>query len=139
MRPINDPYGGVNPLIDKMIGNAYSIVKYVALNLKEICYLAENMQLIHDVAHGYRFEIEGDPAGATTLTIPLPDGMNITSIRGVEVVAHYLDQIYVAGADTFNYEIASGAVQISINSENTAARNAIYYATISTLLPSQME
>lgn len=47
MRTANDP--NCTPLIDKMIGNAFTIVKEVSLHLEEIKYLVDNMQAIIQV------------------------------------------------------------------------------------------
>lgn len=38
MRQVHDPYGGDTPLVDKMIGNAYSVVRFVAVNM---CYIKD--------------------------------------------------------------------------------------------------
>lgn len=43
IRPTLDPYGGRNPLVDKMLGDTYPTVKCVAEHLAYIIYLAQNL------------------------------------------------------------------------------------------------
>lgn len=50
MRPVNDPLGGSTMLVDKMIGNAFDVVKEVQTNLAAINYLVANMQAIVTLA-----------------------------------------------------------------------------------------
>jgi hypothetical protein len=40
----HDPFGGADTFVDKMIGNAYEVVKFVARYVKEIRYVALNME-----------------------------------------------------------------------------------------------
>lgn len=53
MRTCNDPCGN-NPttLVDKMIGTAYDVVRYVAANMEKLLYIADNMEAIHNAAGG---------------------------------------------------------------------------------------
>ena len=120
MRPCHNPYGGVNPLIDKMIGNAYDVVKYVARYLKEIRYVAENMQHVFAAANGNRIVLTGTATGASPLLIPLPEGSNVLDFQSVAVHALDMDyQMYFPGPDTFNYGVSGGNVVISIDPSNT--------------------
>lgn len=137
MRPVNHPYGGVNPLIDKMIGNAYDIVKYVAKYLREIRYVAENMEIVYDVAHGYRTLIVGTPEGNDTLVLGIPQDIDPHSVNGIDVVAHVNGNVYVASTITFNYGILGDEVVISIESDMNDLMYAEYRVTLSTLPPSQ--
>ena len=50
LRTVNDPFGGTDPLVDKMIGNAYNTVRHVALNMAQIKHVSENLESIHDLA-----------------------------------------------------------------------------------------
>ena len=50
MRTVNDPYGGYSPLVDKMIGNAYEVVKHVAMNLMYIRHVSANLEQVYTVA-----------------------------------------------------------------------------------------
>lgn len=117
----NNPYGGVNPLIDKMIGNAYDIVKYVARYLKEIRYCAENMQSIYTAANGNKYVLEA-VAADTLLEIALPEELDISTITGITAIAIGGDgSIYLPGSDTFNFGVdgSLGAVVISIITAGT--------------------
>lgn len=116
MRQVHDPYGGVNPLVDKMLGNAYDIVKYVARYLKEIRYVAENMENVYNVAHGYRKVVAVYAEGSSTLSIPLPVGVNQDNLEGVQVMALDSSENYFSGPDTFNYGIQGNDLVISISS-----------------------
>ena len=139
MRPCHNPYGGVNPLIDKMIGNAYDIVKYVASYLKEIRYVAENMQTVHTAVHGTQIELNVTGDGVeTTLVATFPDGINWDGIRNVAVMAYATTgSMYFPGPDTFNYGVAlNGDVTISINSGMEDLLEAEYRITV-TVLPTE--
>ena len=50
MRTVNDPYGGYSPLVDKMIGNAYEVVKHVAMNLVYVRHVSANLEQVYTVA-----------------------------------------------------------------------------------------
>jgi hypothetical protein len=85
-----NPYGGVNPLIDKMIGNAYDIVKYVARYLKEIRYVAENMATVYAAVNGTRTMLTAVADGlSSTLTVAMPVDFDYTTLRTVNVMAIY--------------------------------------------------
>lgn len=120
MRPCHNPYGGVNPLIDKMIGNAYDIVKYVARYLKEIRYVAENMEYVYNAAHSKKAVVE-EQAQGNNLYIPLPDGVSIANLENVEVIALDGSQVFFPSSDTFNYGVNYDEVVISIDSSLTSA------------------
>lgn len=139
MRTPFNPYGGVNPLIDKMIGNAYDIVKYVARYLKEIRYVAENMESIYDAVHGYRYLLTGNPGGSTSLALPLPGNVQAYNINSITVLAVNGDTLWTPGPDTFNFGIAGGQVVISIDDSVEDLLYAEYRCQISTLFPSQSE
>ncbi len=50
MRTVFDPYGGPTPMIDKLIGSAFPLVKAVAENLDQINYVTANMASIVQAA-----------------------------------------------------------------------------------------
>lgn len=52
MRTVNDPYSNPTTLVDKMIGTAYDVVRYVANNMEKLLYVADNMEAIHTAATG---------------------------------------------------------------------------------------
>lgn len=139
MRPCHNPYGGVNPLIDKMIGNAYDVVKYVARYLKEIRYLAENMSHIYDAAHGYRVQLNGQPNGNNLFTLTLPSNIQPWNITGMSAIAWYNDQIFVPSPETFNFGVSGQDVIISINDTDMPDLVwADFKITLTTIPPSQM-
>lgn len=120
MRQVHDPYGGVNPLIDKMIGNAYDIVKYVARYLREIRYVAENMEYVYNAAHNKKVVVE-EQAQGNNLYIPLPSGVSMDNLENVEVIALDGSQVFFPASNTFNYGVDHGEVVISISPSLTSA------------------
>ena len=115
MRNSMNPYGGVNPLIDKMIGNAYDIVKYVARYLREIRYVAENMETVYNAAHGGRTVVDTVGTGITPVTVPLPAGVTLANLQDVSVIATDGTSVFFPGADTFNFGISGGNLVISFD------------------------
>lgn len=105
MRNEMNPYGGVNPLIDKIIGNSYDIVKYVARYLKEIRYVAENMATVYNAAHGGRVVVEIPGTGVSPIIVPLPNGVNTMNLQSIDVLATDGTMIYFGSPDTFNYGV----------------------------------
>ncbi|MEO5499010.1 MAG: hypothetical protein ABIR46_00755 [Candidatus Saccharimonadales bacterium] len=127
-----NPYGGVNPLIDKIIGNAYDIVKYVAKYLREIRYVAENMEYVYVAANGNRTLLSqiADGTGAA-FTIPLPVDMTTAYIESINVAAHYTGGIMtMPGSDTFRFSVSGGNVNIYPISADVSIRSATYKVTI---------
>lgn len=114
MRQVHNPFGGVNPLIDKMIGNAYDIVKYVARYLKEIRYVAENMEHVYNVAHGFKRTVELQSNGRE-LFVALPQGVDIYNLEGVHVIAEKDGQLYFPSPSTFDFGVSGGQLVISIS------------------------
>ena len=131
MRNSMNPYGGVNPLIDKMIGNAYDIVKYVAKYLREIRYVAENMEYVYTAANGNRTILtqladgSGDP-----ITIALPDGLTVGQIESINVTALYDNVITMPAPDTFEFNVSGGNINIELISILPQVVSATYKVTI---------
>jgi hypothetical protein len=48
-RPVNDPYGGVEPIADKLIGNAYDTVRTVATNIAVVKHVSANLGIVNTV------------------------------------------------------------------------------------------
>jgi len=67
--PLN-PYSGraFAPLVDKMIGNAFPIVKHVADNMDYIRYLSENLEALVTYAQGQQAQITALQAQIVVLT-----------------------------------------------------------------------
>lgn len=129
MRPVHDPYGGVNPLIDKMIGNAYDIVKYVARYLKEIRYVAENMQTVYNAAHGGRTVVETLSTGSSPVYVPLPTGVSLSNLQDISVIATDGVHIFFAASDTFNYGVSGSDLVISFDDSNPDLASADWRTT----------
>lgn len=126
-----NPYGGVNPLIDKMIGNAYDIVKYVARYLKEIRYVAENMESVYNAANGTSIGLTVPGDGVTTaLSVALPAEFPYATIESVSVIAVYNDETFTfSGSDTFSYVLSGGNVNIQIHSALAQVLDATFRIT----------
>ena len=56
MRTCNDPYSTNAGLVDKMLGTAYDVVKYVATNMEKLLYVADNMEAVYATATGGTIE-----------------------------------------------------------------------------------
>jgi len=67
--PLN-PYSGraFAPLVDKMIGNAFPTVKFVADNMDYIRYVADNMAALVALVQGQQVEITALQAQIVVLT-----------------------------------------------------------------------
>lgn len=137
-RPVHDPYGGVNPLIDKMIGNAFDIVKYVARHLREIRYLAENMELVHIVANmnrKYTVLVSGNGTG--TFSVPIDEAIVAANIESISVIAENVEGIRVfPAADSFSYVLNADS-EVVINVQNVDLYSANYKITVMYSLPSE--
>lgn len=124
----NNPYGGVNPLIDKMIGNAYDVVKYVASHLKAIRYVAENMDKVYEVVHGYRHVYEATGTGSSSLAFHIPSELNSSTIQGISMIAIDGDQVYVPGPDTFEFGLSNTEIVVTIHA--SFLNSALYRTTV---------
>lgn len=134
--PFN-PHGGVNPLIDKMIGNAYDIVKYVAKYLREIRYVAENMQYVYAAANGNRTQlaITGDGV-STSLQAVIANNYDYDTLISATVVAVLPSgMMYFPAENTFNFGITPGFVVISIAPDVPDLLDAEYRITLTNTLP----
>lgn len=136
MRTVHDPYGGVNPLIDKMIGNAYDIVKYVARYLKEIRYLAENMSTVYQAVHGDKITLEGTGDGSSSLSIPLPDDLDPNSIINATAVAGDGSHLFFPGSGAFYLAVNLNDSTVEINIENPDLEASGFTVTLTVSTPS---
>lgn len=134
MRTPFNPYGGANPLIDKMIGNAYDIVKYVAKYLKEIRYVAENMEYVYVAANGNRTPFVAQAAGPTLL-ISLGE-IAYDNVDAINVLALDNGQLFFPEANTFNFHVnVDGNIEISI--VDVALQNALFKCLVTHQIPSE--
>lgn len=115
--PFN-PEAGTNPLVDKLIGNAYDVVKYVAHYVKEIRYVALNMADVHRVSQGMYENvllIATIEALDTVVEIDLPEGVTALMLinSSVNVVTPTGD-IYGDHSGSFTWFITGGKLQVTI-------------------------
>ena len=140
IRPTNDPYGGVNPLIDKMIGNAYDIVKYVARYLKEIRYVAENMDKVYEAAQNMQSSgsgggsanmifLEGQASSGQLFLAPPPE-VTVDRICGASVLAQDSNgSLMPPSEENWRYVIRDDGT-ILINTVHWSLENAYFKATL---------
>lgn len=114
----HDPFGGADTFVDKMIGNAYEVVKFVARHVKEIRYVAFNMEHVYRVSQNLYENIlltKSINALGATFEIALPEGvtplMVINSSVTVQTIA---GTIYGPSADTFSWIIENGKLKVSV-------------------------
>ena len=74
------------------------------------------MESIYSVAHGFRRSVEVNANGSTSLSISLPEGVDLDNLDGVHVMASDGSDKYFANQDTFNFGIRDGNVEISMSS-----------------------
>ena len=117
MRTVNDPYGGQVPLIDKLIGNSYRVVKAVYESLKEIRYVAANMEAIYAVANGtVRNQLLLTAIAISPDTeIDLPADFQVADIQALSVLILTEDgNVYVSGEDTFSWVLEDGVIIVTL-------------------------
>ena len=138
MRPVHDPYGGVNPLIDKMIGNAYDVVKYVARYLKEIRYIAENMGTVYSAVHGSKIFFSGVPEmGDSDIQFQLDEDVNLGNIENISVIAVATNgNMYFPDPNTFNFGVdTTGLITVSFDDGNPDLVTATYRVVVTSTPP----
>ncbi len=131
MRPVTDPYGGINPIIDKMIGNAYDIVKYVAKYLREIRYVAENMGTIFAAANlTLKSTVIAEGTGANTLLVPIVDAIPRANIENIAVLAvDAAGNLVFPANNTFSY-VFNMAGEVFISIASSALLSSTYRITV---------
>lgn len=114
----HDPFGGADTFVEKMIGNAYEVVKFVARYVKEIRYVAFNMEHIYRVSQNIYKNVllkQSINTLGTTFEINLPEGvtplMVINSSVTVQTIA---GTIYGPSADTFSWIIEDGKLKVTV-------------------------
>lgn len=68
MRPTNDPFGGHTPLVDKLIGNAYDHVRFVAVNMPAIKHVSANLEAVYNV-HANMDAVKNTAELLTTISV----------------------------------------------------------------------
>lgn len=117
-RNSHDPFGGADTFVDKMIGNAYEVVKFVARYVKEIRYVAFNMEHIYRVSQNiYENILLTQPINAlgTTFEIALPEGVTPSMVINSSVtVQTTAGTIYGPSADTFSWIIENNKLKVTV-------------------------
>lgn len=117
-RNSHDPFGGADTFVDKMIGNAYEVVKFVARYVKEIRYVAFNMEHIYRVSQNiYENILLTQPINAlgTTFEIALPEGVTPSMVINSSVtVQTTAGTIYGPSADTFSWIIEDNKLKVTV-------------------------
>lgn len=117
-----DPYGdypnGHASLVDKMIGNAYEVVRYVARHLDMIRYVGTNMEMVHEVASNLKTNglVLGSVLGLNeTASVPLPEGVTQEMVLSSSVMLVDLDgSLYGADSGYFTASIQTGALRVHL-------------------------
>lgn len=97
IRATLDPYGGSTPMIDKLIGSAYPVVKSVADRLDEIHYLVANMEHISLVAGDLPAirTVSTNIGSVTTVANNIEDIIAVAGeIPAIVAVSEHLDEIH---------------------------------------------
>lgn len=119
MRTEQDCKGGNASIVDRMIGNSYDVVKYVARYLKEIRYVAFNMEHIYRISQELRSNIklkETITALDTTYTIPLPSKVSPQKVLASHVLVTTIDgEIYPEASNTFSWVIKNGLLHVKVS------------------------
>lgn len=135
-RPGNvcDPYDGRGHtgLIDKMIGNAFDVVRYVAEHLNVIRYVAANMEDIYQVATNLKrsvliYNTTGE--ANTTKSVALPEGVTQAMVVASSVLVQDANgDLFGSDSGYFTATIQSGALRVFLkpgapaNLENAVIR-----------------
>lgn len=130
MRTVHDPRNGVGDpysdypnghasLVDKMIGNAYEVVRYVAKHLDMIRYVGSNMENIHEIATNLKTNglVLGTVLGLNeTASIAIPEGVSQASILSSSVMLVDLDgSLYGPDSGYFSASIQTGALRVFLH------------------------
>lgn len=113
-----DALGGADSFVDKMIGNAYEVVKYVARYVKEIRYVAFNMEHVYRVSQNLYENVllkQSINALGTTFEIPLPTGVTPLMVINSSVTVQTIDgTIYGPADNTFSWIIQDGKLKVTV-------------------------
>lgn len=119
MNPLN-PRTGTNPLIDSLIGNAYEVVKYVAYYVKEIRYVAHNMEHVFRVSEKlYQnvLQVETILTLDSEITIALPEGVTTEMVIGNSVLVKATDGSIHGPGDAFTWTLDDTELTVAISGD----------------------
>lgn len=117
---VHNPYGSRTALVDKMIGSAYDIVKFVAYRLDIISYVATHMDEITTLVRNLRKEhIILRPVildSYNKMTVLLPDDLQVSQITSYScMVQTVLDDLYGIESGAFTSRIVNGALELTVD------------------------
>lgn len=118
MRAFNDPMGGTDLIIDKMIGNAYDTVALVAKNIALIQFLGENMDELTLIAKGLKtttyVETVAGQIGELVSTV-LPASIKVADIKSFTVMLRdSTGSLFAGDSGLFNARIEAGATKVAL-------------------------
>lgn len=130
MRTVNDPFGGNDPLVDKMIGTAYDTVKTVALSISQVQHVSANMETVYNVDQNMD-KVQAIAEALPTITSladyiatlgPLGSSINVyigdipkNKITSISVLGFGLDGNLYFPSDTFTWTVVGTNVVIVLH------------------------
>lgn len=121
-RSSHNPYGSNALLVDKLIGTAYDTVKYVAMHLRLIQYVSDNMDKIYEVGANLKSErVVESPItfyeGEFHITIPTE--INETAVTSFETLIRTSDRgLYNTDSGLFTTHIEHRTLVLKVNADS---------------------
>lgn len=118
MRTVNDPFGSPMTLVDKMIGNEYDIVKFVAQNMDFVRHVQANLEALVELSNnlktsGLLLGSTGLPTETTSIT--LPEGVTQDAVLASSVLVAGKDGgLYGPDSGYFDVRIQGGALRVTM-------------------------
>lgn len=120
MRTVFDPFGSPTLLVDKMIGNEYDIVKFVAENMEFIRHVQANLEALVELSNNLKTSglLLGTTGLATeTTSIALPDGVLQEHVLASSVLVVGKDGgLYGPDSGYFDVRIQGSALRVTMAS-----------------------
>lgn len=118
MRTVFDPFGSPTLLVDKMIGNEYDIVKFVAENMEFIRHVQANLEALVELSNNLKTSglLLGTTGLATeTTSIALPDGVLQEHVLASSVLVVGKDGgLYGPDSGYFDVRIQGSALHVTM-------------------------
>lgn len=126
MRSSTDPYGGLNPLVDRIIGpKAYDIVKFVAERMGFVQYVAGNMEAIVNVNNNLMSTYQAmgiTPVAGQSVSLQMPFPILPVVVLSTQVAVRTLNGgFYTAESGYFRWSIQGNTLQFTLNANAPAA------------------
>ena len=119
LRGSMEQLGGLTGMVDKMIGNAFPIVRTVADNIDAVNYCKDNMEAIVLVAEQLESEITynlttvAGTIGAEA-SIPYPSGVTNAKVRGMTVILVAGDGTVYLPGESYTAMVVGGALKVTL-------------------------